>query len=167
MAIADRRIFLASLTVIVACAGYARLSEISYMEFKSDEALHHSRVVEMVDAGELPARGWKSSRGNYKPPLFYYLCGPVVWASEDPSHLAAFIAVVNTAAVGLFFLLAWRFFGPIAAVPAAMLFAVSPWAVVYARQIWNPDLMVPFLVLTLFGIGCDLLRGPGQVQAAT
>ncbi|KAB2866041.1 MAG: glycosyltransferase family 39 protein, partial [Anaerolineae bacterium] len=42
-----------------------------------------------------------------------------------------------------------RYFGAEAALVAGLLYAVSPWAVIYSRKIWAQDMLPPFVVATL------------------
>jgi len=57
--------------------------------------------------------------------------------------------VLNVIAVALTWWLARRYYGWRAAVIAGLLYAVSPWGILYSRKIWAQDLLPPFVVATV------------------
>ena len=140
------------LAAIAGVASYVRLADLSLMEFKGDEALGHQRIVEAARDGRWPLATDPGSRDYRRPAIFVYLMALSAFVSSDPVVHAGFVAVLGILTVALCFLLAWRFFGSTAAVIAALLFAVAPWAVIYSRKIWVPDLVPIFTTLTLFGL---------------
>ena len=70
--------------------------------------------------------------------------------SDSPIPATLFVGVLNVIAVGLTWGLARRYYGPVAAITAGILYAASPWAVIYSRKIWAQDLLPPFVVATVF-----------------
>jgi hypothetical protein len=76
----------------------------------------------------------------------------------------AFISLLNVLAVGLLWLFARRYYGGMAAFSAALLFACSPWAVIYSRKIWAQDMLAPFVVATVFSGVLGFLEGRHRWQ---
>jgi 4-amino-4-deoxy-L-arabinose transferase-like glycosyltransferase len=80
--------------------------------------------------------------------------------------LTGFITALDALAVGGLYLCCRRGLGEAVALVAALLFAVNPLAVHYARKIWAPDLMPPFTVLLLAGLLAALGEGSAWGLAA-
>jgi hypothetical protein len=49
-------------------------------------------------------------------------------------------------------LLGWRMFSPLGGLAAGLAYATNPWAVFYARKIWNPDSVAPWAVLLFLAL---------------
>jgi len=60
---------------------------------------------------------------------------------RDPIAAASFIAVTNVVAVWLCYVAGRRYFSRYVGLTSAALFALSPWAIVYSRKIWSPELL--------------------------
>ena len=141
-----------AVVAILLLAAWLRLDRLDLMEFKADEAGALCLTHEVLDGGGLPVRGLDSSVGLTNPPLFIDLLVLPGLVSRNPVHAAAFLACLNVAAVWLCFVFGRRIFGDRAALLAALLFAASPWAVVYSRKIWAQDAMALFSVGVLGGL---------------
>jgi hypothetical protein len=76
-----------------------------------------------------------------------YLLSIPALISRSPLFMAGFVALLGTAAVGLAYLLGREWLSRGAALCAAWLFAVSPWAVLFSRKIWAQDLLPVFAIL--------------------
>src|SRR3990167_10771248 len=130
--------FLVCLILIVSLA--LRLYHIDgYMTFLGDEG-RDVRIVRDLLAGNLVFIGPMTSIGNmYLGPLYYYLIAPALFLSSgSPVGPAVMIALLMTATVGLTWSLARSWFGRFPALIAALLFALSPVAIIYSRSSWNP-----------------------------
>ena len=141
---------------ILLLASYLRLGHLELTEFKFDEALLCNRAAEFVDSGRLPATGIGSSVGVANPPLAVILMALPVAVARDPILASGFVALLNVGAVLGCFWLGRRYFGDGVGLLAALLFAVSPWAVFYSRKVWGQDMLPPFTVLffaALFATG--------------
>ena len=132
-------------------AGMAlRLWSLDAMEFKADEFDH------MVGAYRAAIDPWSApllvgEGTDVSPGVFYFqLLALPVSITQDPVWVARFIALLNVAAIPALFLLVRQFFTSRIALWATALFATSPWMIIFSRKIWNPDLVVPFLVVTLW-----------------
>ena len=137
------------LSVLLVLAAGVRLWRLDLMEFKADEARACQLALQAIDsvrgagpAGrEFPLVGLLSSVGVPNPPLFIYLLALPLAVCRDPLAAAAFIALCNVAAVGVCHHVGRRYFSPFVALAAAALFALAPWAVIFARKTWAQDLL--------------------------
>lgn len=139
-------------------AASLRLALLDYVEFKGDEAQVAGTVRDMLETGHLVQTGMITSVGPLNPPLFDYLMAIPLALSSDPRVTTAFVGVVNVAAVLVTYALAARLWERAGArsrwapfVPA-LLFAVAPWAVIFSRKIWAPELEPFFAACCLLGI---------------
>lgn len=139
-------------SLIVLLAALLRFLHLNYMEFNADEANNLFLAAGLVSGKSFPLVGVTSSIGTLNPPLFIYLLGIPMLFSRSPVFAAGFIALLNCAAVGLSYVFCRRYFGRTAAVFAAALFAVNPWAVFYSRKIWQQELLPPFVVGFFFSL---------------
>jgi 4-amino-4-deoxy-L-arabinose transferase-like glycosyltransferase len=132
-------------------AGMAlRLWNLDAMEFKEDEFTHivgaYRAAVAPWSAPLLVGEGTSVSPGVF---FYQFLAVPVSF-TRDPVWVARFVAVANIASIPALFLLVRRIFTPRIALWATALFATAPWMIIFSRKIWNPDLVVPFLIVTLW-----------------
>jgi hypothetical protein len=149
---------------IMLLAAYLRLSNLELTEFKLDEAHVCSKAAEFLASGHPPLVGIGSSVGMANPPLFIYLMAIPISLSKNPAVIAGFIALLNVGAVLGCYLLAREYFGEKVALITTLLFAVSPWAVFYARKIWAQDLLPPFVELFFAAIFSTIVkRRPRQL----
>ncbi|HNW91726.1 MAG TPA: hypothetical protein PKM88_02325 [bacterium] len=137
----------ASGLAIVLLAACLRLVNLDYCEFKSDEASNAFAARTVIATGNPAAASVPTSIGGVMPPLFNLLLVLPFTLSPSPVFATQLVALANTAAVGLLFVLALRWFGLRTAIIAGLLFAVNPWSVLYARKIWHQDLVAPLAVM--------------------
>ncbi len=136
---------------IVLLAGILLLTAVTRMgwpgltEFKADEARLLQLALEMADFRQFPLRGISSSVGfpNFPMSVWLYALPLLAWKHVYAATL--FTGLLNTLAVAGTYWLARRYWGVPAALTAALLFAVSPWAIHHSRKIWAQNLL-PFLV---------------------
>lgn len=140
---------LASLALILLVAGLLRLGAPGLTEFKLDEARLSLLALDMARGESFPLLGIGSSVGIPNMPVSVWLFALPYLISSDPTVATLFVGLLNVLAVLLTWWLARRYFGPAAALTAALLYAVSPWAVIYSRKIWAQDLLPPFVLLTV------------------
>ncbi len=119
-------------------------------EFKYDEARLCNLAARFVEGGPLPARGMSSSIGVDNPPLAVYLIAIPVRLSHDPLVVTSFVALLNVIGVWGCYWLGCRYWGRRVGLTAALLLAVSPWAVFYSRKVWAQDMLLPFVVLFFY-----------------
>jgi hypothetical protein len=141
-------------------------------EFKFSEARLEALALEITQGGRLPLVGVPSSAGFDHSPISVYLYVPAFLWTADPVPATLYGGLIGLAAVGLCWWLARRWSragslagpgrGATAAWIAALLFATSPWAVVFSRKIWQV-VFVPVLALAFVGlIVSALVEEPGR-----
>ena len=140
-----------AIVLTLALATFLRLWGLRNATFNYDPAAVSNLAAAAVDTGVLPAHGMVSSTGILNPPLFVYLLTLPVFFSRDPSVTAGFIALLNVAAVWGCFYLGRRYWGAGVGIVAALLYAVSPWAVEQSRSILGQTVLPPGVML-LFGL---------------
>jgi hypothetical protein len=144
-----RRNDLLTLFVVLFAAALVRLSDPSIVEFKLDEAWVSRLAREWVGGGPLPLTGMPSSVGVPNPPTSVYVMAIPYAFTSDPVIATMFVAVLNVVGVGLLWLLAFRYWGRTAALVAGLMYAVSPWAVLYSRKIWAQNLHTPLVLMAV------------------
>ncbi len=148
----------AFIILVLLLAAYLRLNHLDWTEFKLDEA-HLSQIAyDMARHGEIPLTGIGSSVGIMNPPLAAWLLAIPYALSSSPIVATASIALLNVLAVAMCYGLSRRMFASLgdrawwAALIAALLFAVAPWAVIHSRKVWAQDLL-PFFVMLYVWFG--------------
>jgi 4-amino-4-deoxy-L-arabinose transferase-like glycosyltransferase len=123
-----------------------RLAFPTLTEFKADEARLLTLALEMAD-GRFALRGISSSVGvpNFPMSVWLYAIPVALW--PHPIAATFFTGLLNSLAVLLTYWLTRRYWGVNAAIAAALLFAVSPWAVIFSRKIWAQNLLPLFVML--------------------
>jgi 4-amino-4-deoxy-L-arabinose transferase-like glycosyltransferase len=114
-------------------------------EFKADEARLLTLALDLVEGVRFPLRGITSSVGVPNPGMsvWLYSLPLVIW--KDVTAAIVFTGFLNTLAIIGCWWFARRYWGALAGVGAAAMFAASPWAIVYSRKIWAQNLL-PFFV---------------------
>jgi 4-amino-4-deoxy-L-arabinose transferase-like glycosyltransferase len=136
-----------TLLLIIAAAALARLLWLDLMEFKADEAeacrlaLHALGRDEPGIGSFFPTTALTASVGFAFPPLYVYVLALPLAIVRDPLAAAVFVAATNVVAVWLCFIAGRRYFSTFVGLASASLFALSPWAIVYSRKIWSPNLL--------------------------
>lgn len=136
--------------LIILAALYLRLYNLSYMEFKGDEAFNSFKALAFAREGAVPLTSAVSSTGINEFPLFIYIIALPFYFTKNPVYAAGFIAVLNTAGVALCYYFVKRFYSSSAALIAAAFYAVNPWQIVFSRKIWTQDLLAPFILLFIY-----------------
>jgi hypothetical protein len=139
-----------ALALILLVAAILRLGAPGITEFKRDEGNLAQLALDMAHGRSLPLLGLSSSVNVPNPPISVYLFAVPFVFSDSPIPATLFVGALNVIAVGLAWALARRYYGPGAAITAGVLYAASPWAVIYSRKIWAQDLLPPFVVATVF-----------------
>jgi hypothetical protein len=134
---------------IILLAALLRLGAPEVVEFKRDEANLSYMALDIARGRDFPLLGIDSSVGIRNAPVNVYIMVPPFLISSDPTLATQYVGLLNVIGVALVYLLARWYYGPLAAVVAGLLFAVSPWAVVYSRKIWAQDMLPLFIVMTV------------------
>ncbi len=138
------------LTVIAAIAGFLRFYQISTTEFDEDQAMLFRLAQDALHHGLLPATSNAASIGIANPPGAIYFFMPIALFSTNPVWGAVLVGAGATVAAILTYLFTRRYYGTLAGCVAALLYATAARPLIYARFIWQPNLMPPFVVLFLF-----------------
>ena len=142
----------ALLAFVLAVAAALRLSRLDLLEFKGDEAYATHIVLRALHGGGWPQIGLLSSVKVMNPPLFLYLLVPMFAISTSPVFVSGCIAVIGVLTVAMCWHIGRRYYGPVAGMVSAALFAVSPWAVICSRKIWAHDLVPLMTAGTLWAL---------------
>lgn len=147
-----------SLLLVFVIATVLRLGWLDLIQFNFDEARHLERSLTVLTEHKPALVGSPSSVGPDKPPLMVYLLIPPLLISRDPVVATGFIALLNVGAVLGCFWLTREYFGSLAGFVSGLLFAVSPWAVIFSRKIFTADLIAPFTVLFFYSLFAALIK---------
>lgn len=135
--------------VIFLISSIFRLTNLSLIEFKFDEAFTVFQMTQFFAHPYLMQTGPIQSTGIYNPPLFNYLMTFISLFSRQPQYLSFVIALINTIFIVIFYRVIRKFLGNLVAIPASLAVALSPWSVIFSRKIWIPDLLFPFIVILI------------------
>lgn len=133
---------------ILALAAWLRLSHLDITLFEHDEAEWSNAALDLVRGGPPPLVGVSSLVAVATGPAFIYTLAASMLVSTDPSFVTGSVGLFNLIGVALTFFFTRRYFGPLPAALATLLYATNPWAVYHSRKIWNPNLM-PLLSIVL------------------
>jgi 4-amino-4-deoxy-L-arabinose transferase-like glycosyltransferase len=135
----------AAVLVILLVAAVARMGWPGLTEFKADEGRLLTMALDMSD-GAFAVRGISSSVGFPNFPMSVWLYSLPLFIWPHPIAATLFTGLLATLAVALTYWLARRYWGVQAALAAMLLFAASPWAVIFSRKIWAQNLLPLFVV---------------------
>lgn len=128
---------------ILIVAGTFRLPLMQYVEFKGDEAINLLLATRPLFHHPFPPASQPSSAGILNFPLINYLLFPIVIFTTYPPTISFIIALLNTLAVGGYFLLFAKYHGKLVGFLSAIIIALSPWTILYSRKIWAQDFLLP------------------------
>jgi 4-amino-4-deoxy-L-arabinose transferase-like glycosyltransferase len=138
------------IVLIVLVAGFLRFYGINTTEFDDDQAMLFRLAYDAIHHGLLPVTSNRSSIGLANPPGTIYLLMLPAAMSSNPVWGTVLVGAFSVVAVVLTYIFTNRYFGRVAAVVAALLYAVTFKPLIYERFIWQPNLMAPFVVLFMF-----------------
>jgi hypothetical protein len=143
---------------LIAVGAVLRLVRLDAMEFKRDEQEILQLALQLLaDRPWLSGHGWPqhgimSSNGVPNAPLFTWIVA-ALWAPvRDPVKAVRLIAIINILSLYPLWRWARRQMSEEAALMTLAIVAVSPFTVIYSRKLWNPDVLVPCVLLVLWGI---------------
>lgn len=146
-----------ALLVIIVVGAFLRLYHFEdWMHYQLDQA-RDFRVVHAAmeyGPGELPLQGPRAAGSFLRlgPWLYYMEYMSALVFGDTPAGSVAIIALLNIVAIGLFFALTRRFFGPRLSLGLSAIFATSLFLVSYSRFGWNPNLLTPFTLLFVYAL---------------
>ncbi|MBC7812436.1 MAG: glycosyltransferase family 39 protein [Burkholderiales bacterium] len=153
-----------ALLAVLALAAVLRLGWTGVNSFAFDEARLSLIALRMARGGEFASLGMPSSVGLPNLPGAAWIFALPYALSTDPLFATLFVGVLGVLTVFSVWLLARRVWGAWAALAAALYLAASPFAVLYARNIWAQDLLPP-LALVWMWMAYEALTGEGRRRA--
>ena len=135
------------LTIVVLVAAWLRFNSLDQAQFQWDQAEISKWALNMARQREITWIGPISSTKLDTFPVAIWLYAIPYAISYSPVRATGFVSALNLAAVVGCYFLARRWFSREAALTAALLYAVAPWAVIYSRVVWHTVLLPPFGLL--------------------
>ncbi len=148
-----------AIVLALLAAAVLRFQALDLMEFKGDEAAACLMAEGVAEGKWLPQSGLGSGVGVRNLPAFVYVMAAPSLLTLDPIWLAAFIGLLNVAAVAVCWRIGRDFFSRSTGIVAAWLFAVAPWAVLYSRKIWAQSTLPLVSAALLYALLQVLVRG--------
>ena len=145
--------------VLILFALWLRLRHLGYTEIWHDQARTLNLTLQWLHGGPLPLTSDLTSLGVHNPPLILYLYALPLFFREDLMGVAWLLAGLSLLGVLIAACATARVFGWRVAWWSSLLLIVSPWAVYYARLIWQAS-FVPVFAAGLYA--CALLYFAGQ-----
>jgi 4-amino-4-deoxy-L-arabinose transferase-like glycosyltransferase len=137
---------------ILAVAIFTHFYLLGSTEFDEDQATLFDMARNAVVHGMLPVTGNLASIRIVNPPAAIYLFMIPAAISANPLGGAILVATLNVIAVVLTYVFIRRYFGRVAGIVAALLYATATKPVGFGRFIWQPTMMAPFIVLFFFAL---------------
>ena len=150
----DQKILFLALLLTLTLAAFLRLYKIDqYMIFLGDEGRDAIIVKEMIVNFNLPAIGPPTSVGDiYLGPLYYYMMFiPMALTNLNPTSASVMVAAIGVATVFLIYYLGKVWFGRLAGLISAFLYAISPITINYSNFSWNPNPTPFFALIAVLG----------------
>lgn len=139
-----------ALLAIMLLALGLRVGAPGVVEFKQDEANLSRYALDLTHGRAFPLWSIDSSVGIRNPPIAVYVMALPYLISSDPTLATAYVGLLSTIAVLLLYCVTRRYYGVRVALIAALLYAANPWAVFYARKIWD---LLPLFIPLIVGSG--------------
>ncbi len=149
----QKLIFLLFLSTLILALGMRLWQIEGYMTFLGDEGRDALIVKQMTD-GNIPFIGPPTSIGNiYLGPLYYYMMFvPMALTNLNPVSAANMNALIGVLTVAVVYYLGKVWFGRIAGLAAAVLYAISPINIIYSRTSWNPNPAPLFALIVMYSL---------------
>jgi len=144
-----QRCEVALLAVVVLLAAGLRMGRPGLSQFALDEAHISSLALELASGRSFPLTGTRSSVGIHLPPMGNYLYAIPYAMGRGALPAVLFTGLWNVVGVLVTWWVGRRYWGPAAGLAAALMLAVSPWAVAHSRKVWQPDLVPTLAVGTM------------------
>jgi len=138
------------LLLAIAIAAVTRLGWLGLVEFQADESGALSIASTIARGQALPLVGIGSSLGIPNAPFFVYLLAIPELLTRDPRVATGMIGLLGSVAVAATYGLSAFLFDRITAATAALLYAVSPWGIVFSRKVWEQDALPLFVTLAFW-----------------
>ncbi|KKS00478.1 MAG: hypothetical protein UU51_C0006G0001, partial [Microgenomates group bacterium GW2011_GWC1_41_20] len=143
------------LAAILLVGAFFRIFKIDqYMTFLGDEGRDVILVRRIFTELHPPLIGPGTSVGGmYLGPLYYYLMAiPLLIAGFSPVGPAVMVALLGVTTIAFIWWITRLWFGKLAGIIAATLYAISPTAIIFSHSSWNPNIMPFFALLSMYSI---------------
>jgi 4-amino-4-deoxy-L-arabinose transferase-like glycosyltransferase len=143
------------ISVIVLLSLFLRIYKIDqYLTFLGDEGRDVRIVRDLITKGNLVFIGPQTSVGNmYLGPLYYYLIAPsLALFGLSPIGPAVMNALIGSLVVFGVWFVGRQWFSSLAGLLGALLYALSPVAIIYSRSSWNPNPTPLFALICAYGM---------------
>lgn len=137
---------------ILLIAAWLRLYHIDTVIFVDDQAVVFQMARDAIVHGLWPITSNRASLGNINFPLVVYFFLLPAAFSSNPLWAEVMVGCCNTMAVVLAYFFMRRYYGRLAAIIVALLYATSVMALAYSGDIWPQNLLPPFVLLFLFSL---------------
>ncbi|MCS7072321.1 MAG: glycosyltransferase family 39 protein, partial [Anaerolinea sp.] len=134
--------------LILLLAAGLRILPVGISAYAWDEARISYDALRLTRGGQFLLFGQPSSVGVPFFPASVWAFAPPYAVSADPLIAVLYVAVLNTLMIGGVWWLARRW-GAAPAAIAALFLAANPYAVLYSRSIWQPNLLAPLALAWL------------------
>lgn len=140
-----------------------RVALLPSARFGGDEALFFNIGMDIVELKHWPLLGTQitDGAGRLPGPTFLYLMALPLVFFRGPEAQFLFVEVLGAFTATLFWHAMRKPFGERGALFAGVLFALSPWAALYADRTWNPNVM-PFFVTLAFLAALRVRENPAS-----
>jgi Dolichyl-phosphate-mannose-protein mannosyltransferase len=152
----------AGVTAILALAAWLRLRHLGIATFHDDQAIA-LRIAHDILHGDVRTIGLASSSGAANPPLYVYMVAVLVAIHDGALFATASVGVLSVVAIALAYVVVRPRFGRTVALVTIALFATAPWAVVFARILFQQDYLPVVTVALLWVLFVVLERDRTRV----
>ena len=135
-----------SLLIVLLVAGILRTAYPGLTEFKADEARLYTLGYKLATAESFPLHGITSSIGLPNFPLSAWLYAVPISLWRHPYSPTLFTGLLNTLSVYASWWFVRRHWGSRTGFICALLYTVSPWAIIFSRKIWAQNLLPLFVI---------------------
>ncbi|MBV8085023.1 MAG: glycosyltransferase family 39 protein, partial [Chloroflexi bacterium] len=137
-----------ALAGILLLAAFLRLFGLQNGQYGSDDERLWSEALRSLAQHTLPAAGIRSSIGVGNGPFQVFVVMPAAALfGSAPLAGAVVVGLLNVLGVYVLYRLVLEQYGRRPALIAALLYATSSWAVIYARRMQAQDMLAPFEIL--------------------
>ncbi len=155
------------LLVILVIATIFRLIAVQYNHYREDESELSYLAQKIVVERDIPFFGLQSSVAIPNSPVTAYFMVPPYLFSTSPLAAVVYVALWNVVGVAALWLLAHHAFNATVAHLAALLYAVSPWAIWFSSKIWAQEFHTPFILIGFLLAWIGFVEGKRLAQIAS
>ncbi len=136
--------------IVFFLASIFRLTFMDLIEFKFDEAFTVFQMTSFFNDPVLFQTGPVQSTGMYNFPIFNYVMLVLSLFSRHPQYLSFMIGLINSLLIAVLYFAIKKFYGQKTAIFSSLFLIFSPWAIIFSRKIWMPDLILIFVIPSIY-----------------